>query len=165
LPDNSFKHAKFDYFYSMNSTPEKSIFLAEDDIDDRILFEEALREVSLKTQLTIAKDGQHLIHILDQRVPPPPDMIFIDLNMPRKNGFECLEEIKQTPKLKDIPIIIFSTSAQPEAVNKVYEQGANYFIRKPNTFHLLKKTLQKVLAINWKENYKQPSKENFILHP
>lgn len=142
----------------------KNIFIADDDTDDLILFEDALREISEDSQLTTAKDGQQLMQILDETVPPPPDVIFLDLNMPRKNGFECLDEIRHSAKLKNIPIVIFSTSDQPEAVNKVYEKGAHHFLKKPSSFPLLKQAIQKVLAINWSEYAAQPSKDKFILH-
>jgi CheY-like chemotaxis protein len=142
----------------------KNIFIADDDNDDLILFEDALREICKDSQLTTAKDGQQLMQILDSTVPPPPDVIFLDLNMPRKNGFECLYEIKHSLKLKNIPVVIFSTSDQPEAVNKVYEQGAHYFLKKPNSFPLLKQAIQQVLNINWAEHKDQPSKDKFVLH-
>lgn len=103
----------------------KNIVIADDDNDDLILFEDALKEISYDSLLTAVKDGQQLMQMLDHTVPPPPDVIFLDLNMPRKNGFECLDEIKHSTKLKNIPIVIFSTSDQPEAVNKVFEQGAH----------------------------------------
>jgi CheY-like chemotaxis protein len=144
---------------------KKSIFLADDDSDDCLLFEDALREVGFPVQLTTANDGLQLMEILDKTVPPPPDVIFLDLNMPCKNGFECLEEIKQSFKLKNIPVVIFSTSARPETIDKVYQQGANYYICKPGSFLMLKKAIQYVLSIDWKEKRLQPSKENFVFQP
>ena len=149
---------------SNNTHNAKSIFIADDDSDDLLLFEDALREICKDSLLTTAKDGQQLMQILDETVPPPPDVIFLDLNMPRKNGFECLNEIKLNAKLKDIPVVIFSTSDQPEAVNKVYEQGANHFLRKPNSFPLLKQAIKQVLAINWAEQATQPTKDKFVIH-
>lgn len=139
------------------------ILLADDDDDDCLLFEEALKEVSGNIQLTTAKDGTHLMRILNHTVPPAPDVIFLDLNMPTKNGFECLDEIKITPKLKNIPVVIFSTSANPETIDKVYEKGANFYICKPGTFFLLKKAILHVLSIDWSAADGQPPKENFIL--
>jgi CheY-like chemotaxis protein len=149
----------------MSSDHEASrvIFLADDDEDDCMLFEEALREVSQNIQLTTAKDGGHLMRILDQTVPPAPDVIFLDLNMPSKNGFECLDEIKVTPKLKNIPVVIFSTSANPETIDKVYEKGANFYICKPGTFFLLKKAILHVLNMDWATTNMHPPKEKFIL--
>ncbi|HSZ71610.1 MAG TPA: response regulator [Cytophagaceae bacterium] len=141
----------------------KSIFIADDDSDDLMLFEDALREICKDSLLTSAKDGQQLMQILEEKVPPAPDVIFLDLNMPRKNGFECLDEIRHNAKLKNIPVVVFSTSDQPEAVNKVYEQGANHFLRKPNSFPQLKQAIKQVLAINWSE-HKQPTKDKFVIH-
>lgn len=149
----------------MKANSDKNIFLADDDGDDCLLFEDALREISLETHLTTANDGLQLMEILEKTVPPPPDVIFLDLNMPCKNGFECLEEIKQSPKLRYIPIVIFSTSAQPDTINRVYRQGANYYICKPGSFPLLKKAIQFVLSINWKENAIQPSIDKFVIQP
>ena len=145
------------------SSSQKNIFLADDDFDDRLLFEDALREVAQYTHLTTANDGKQLMDILRETVPPPPDVIFLDLNMPRKNGFECLREIKQTEKLKNIPIIIFSTTSQPDAVDKVYAQGAHFFVSKPGSFQQLKLLIQKILAIDWSQHYTQPSREKFLL--
>lgn len=141
----------------------KNIFLADDDADDCLLFEDALREVASDTTLTTALDGMELMDILDETVPPPPDMIFLDLNMPRKNGFECLNEIRTDKKLKEIPVIIFSTSAQPEYIEKVYQSGANRYIRKPSSFSELRKVISEMLAIDWEQNSKIPSRENFYL--
>lgn len=151
-------------FHSMTLS-KSSIFLADDDIDDCLLFEDALREINAKMKLTMAKNGQQLMEILHETVPPPPDVVFLDLNMPRKNGFECLEEMKTTQKLKDIPVVIFSTSLQDEAINRTYAWGANFYICKPGTFHQLTKVIKKVLSINWKENNTRPSLEKFILQP
>ena len=141
----------------------KNIFLADDDNDDCILFEEALREVCLETQLKMANDGQQLMEMLDESVPPPPDVIFLDLNMPRKNGFECLDEIKQTVRYQGIPIVILSTSSNQANINKVYEQGADFYICKPRTFPLLKKAIHKIMTINWNEHVSQPARDKFFL--
>lgn len=143
--------------------PEKTIFLADDDADDRLLFEEALREISGETRLTMANDGQQLMTILENALPP--DVIFLDLNMPRKNGMECLQELKQSPKLKHIPIVIFSTSTQPEMIDKVYEGGAHYYISKPKNFGVLKSIIRQILNMNWQASFPQPSKEKFIFQP
>jgi CheY-like chemotaxis protein len=133
----------------------KSIYLADDDADDCMLFEEALREVCDTTELTMANDGVEFINLLETTVPPSPDVIFLDLNMPRKNGFECLEQIRRTVKWKDIPVVIFSTSGQEEMIKKVYDTGANYFIRKPGSFPKLKLAIRQMLDMDWaKHNWK-----------
>jgi len=147
----------------MNLEKMKIIFLADDDADDRKFFEDALKKVTIPTNLTLASDGLELMSNLEKVIePPPPDVIFLDLNMPRKNGFQCLEEIRNTPKLKDIPIVIFSTTTNEEAVNKTYQHGANYYVCKPTSFQLLIKAVETVLTIEmWQQP--QPAKEEFVL--
>ncbi|CAG4992984.1 Response regulator rcp1 [Dyadobacter sp. CECT 9275] len=145
----------------MKNEHNRSIFLADDDADDCMLFEDALREVCTKTELTTANDGVELIHLMETAVPPPPDVIFLDLNMPRRNGFECLELIKNNLAWKDIPVIIFSTTGQEEMVKRVYETGANYFIRKPGSFPKLKQAIRQVLDTDWSQHTWSLSPENF----
>jgi len=136
----------------------KNVFLAEDDADDRMFFEDALNQLPIPTQLTLSNDGLELISNLETIIP---DVIFLDLNMPLKNGFQCLEEIRNTPKLKDIPIVIFSTTANDDAVNKTYQLGANYYICKPNSFELLVKAIETVLNLEmWLKP--QPPREKFL---
>ncbi len=139
----------------------KNIFLADDDADDRNFFEDALKQVTIPTQLTVANDGLELMNNLEIK-PPPPDIIFLDINMPRKNGLQCLEEIRNTPKYKDIPVVIFSTTSSEDTVNKTYQHGANLYICKPTSFDVLVKTVESVLTIDmWHQP--QPPKEKFVL--
>jgi len=149
----------------MNTTQVKfkNIFLADDDADDRIFFEDALKQITIPTHLTLANDGLELMDNLEAVTePPPPHIIFLDLNMPRKNGFECLQEIRNTTKLKDIPVVIFSTTASDDAVDKTYRHGANYYICKPRSFELLIKAIETILTLEmWLKP--QPSKEEFVL--
>lgn len=140
----------------------KNIFLADDDEDDRLFFEEALKEVCNDAILTVAEDGDELMEILYRPPVPMPDVIFLDLNMPKKNGFECLAEIKNNGNLRDLPIIIFTTSLQEESVRKVYNQGANYYVRKPTDYKQLKVIMRKLLAIDWLKEALKTEKERFI---
>jgi CheY-like chemotaxis protein len=147
----------------MDLSKIKNVFLADDDADDRMFFADALKKVTIPTHLTLANDGLELMSNLETVIePPPPDVIFLDLNMPRKNGFQCLEEIRNTKKLKNIPIVIFSTTANDDAVNKTYQHGANHYICKPHSFEILVKAIETVLSIEmWQKP--QPSKEKFVL--
>jgi CheY-like chemotaxis protein len=140
----------------------RNIFLSDDDRDDCSLFSEALQELASDAKLTIASDGAKLMKALDENVPPAPELIFLDLNMPRKNGFECLQEIRKSPKFKDIPVIIFSTSNNNDVVDKTFQEGANFYITKPSSFTLLKKTLAFVLSIG-AEGFSQPQREKFVI--
>ncbi|ACT93731.1 response regulator [Dyadobacter fermentans] len=145
----------------MSTKPNKSIFLADDDEDDCMLFEDALREVSTSAELLKASDGVELIDLMEKTVPPPPDVIFLDLNMPRKNGFECLDQIRKTKAWEGIPVVIFSTTGQEEMVRKVHEKGANFFIRKPGSFPKLKQAIKQILDIDWTKHNWTPAPENF----
>jgi response regulator RpfG family c-di-GMP phosphodiesterase len=108
-----------------------NVLLADDDIDDCNFFETAINELSLNTKLVIVNDGERLMEHLMNETTELPHMLFLDLNMPRKNGFECLLEIKLNKKLENIPIIVYSTSLEQEGLNELYKNGAQYFIRKP----------------------------------
>ena len=127
-------------------TQTKRIFLAEDDPDDRSFFEDALKALPFQTVLTIAEDGEELMTALEETVPPKPYVIFLDLNMPRKNGFECLKEIRESIKFKDIPVVVLSTSDHENIIERTYSLGANLFTCKPADFRLLKKAIEIVLS-------------------
>ncbi len=148
----------------MTTVQHYKIFLADDDEDDCMLFEDALREICEQTELKTANDGEQLMKLLLNHVGTLPNAIFLDLNMPRKNGFECLEEIRANEELKDIPIVIFSTTAQQQSVDRAYERGANFYIQKPGTFGQLKDIIKKILNMNWEESRQSASLEDFFLH-
>lgn len=147
-----------------NQPRPMSIFLADDDKDDCIFFEDALREITSGCDLVTSHDGKELMTILDRTVPPPPDVIFLDLNMPRKNGYECLKEIRTTPKLQNIPVIVFTTSTDSESINKMYHLGANRYISKPGSFPKLKKLIGSVLSLDSQSLSELPSRDNFVLN-
>lgn len=146
----------------MENSPQrpKNILLADDDDDDRLLFLDVLTEFARESNLTFAHNGEHLMNIL--RSGTRPDVLFLDLNMPLKNGMECLDEIRSDEKLKDLPVVIFSTSAHPGTINKMYEIGAHLYIRKPNDFNSLRKVIRQVLVKDW-ANPVKPPKEQFVL--
>jgi CheY-like chemotaxis protein len=140
-----------------------NILLADDDRDDCSFFKDALDELQLSTSLTVVHDGEQLMQILTNENNELPQILFLDINMPRKNGFECLSEIKQHETLKDLPVIIFSTSLEQEVVNLLYANGARYFIRKPADFALFKEIILHTLKLILQQNNVQPSREEFVL--
>ena len=152
------------------SIKQLSILLADDDKDDRFFFSMALESLTVPTQLAIVMDGEKLMVYLDENSHQLPDVLFLDLNMPRKNGFECLNEIKLNNNLNKLPVIIYSTSFEQDVVNQLYKNGAHYFIRKPAEFSQLKKLIQQTVAILMRDlpignsgNILQPTIENFVL--
>ena len=144
-------------------TKPLNILLADDDSDDRFFFKEVLKDINIATKLTTAADGEQLMLLLNDPLCALPDVLFLDLNMPRKNGFECLAEIKQVARLKSIPIVIFSTSFEQEVVNQLYQDGAHFFIRKPAEFLQFKKIIQQTLKLIARGKIPQPTRENFVL--
>ena len=147
------------------NTIKYNLLLADDDTDDCIFFQEVLDELGIAATLTIVNDGVELMHLLSKKTDTLPDVLFLDLNMPRKNGFECLLEIKLNDKLKRLPFVIFSTSLDMQVVNLLYEKGAHYYIRKPGEFSKLKKVIHEALTITSQTKSAQPVKEKFILQP
>lgn len=143
---------------------ERYILLVDDDPDEYILFEDALRELPESPRLHYAHDGQQLMKLLADDQAQLPAIIFLDLNMPRMNGFECLKKIRLSARFMHVPVVIFSTSSQTQAIDAVYEQGANYYIRKPNTFSLLKEVIARILEIDRTTISSQPLKENFVIN-
>lgn len=146
----------------MNVKP-LNILLADDDIDDCFFFKEAISKWRIPTQLTAVHDGEQLMQLLKKETNALPHVLFLDLNMPRKNGFECLAEIKLCDELKQLPVIIFSTSFEQEVVNQLYKNGAQYFIRKPSVFLQFKQIIQQTLTVISEENMEQPVREKFVL--
>jgi CheY-like chemotaxis protein len=130
-----------------------TIVMADDDEEDRMLTQDAWKECRLKNNLRFVEDGVELMDYLYRRGKfasgngePWPGLILLDLNMPRKNGFEALEEIKADPELKKIPIVVLTTSSEEEDICRSYDLGVSGFVTKPVSFDGLVdilKTLQK----------------------
>lgn len=140
-----------------------NLLLADDDEDDCLFFKEALSFLPFNVNLSIVNDGGALMKFLSDNLQNLPDILFLDLNMPRKNGFECLLEIKMIAELQNLPIIVFSTSLDPIIVDSVFERCAIYYIRKPCDFAKLKKVIYDALMITRENNFQQPERANFIL--
>ena len=120
------------------------ILVADDDADDRLFIKEAIEEVRLANELTFVTDGVELMDYLQRRGEyeylsgnPLPGLILLDLNMPRKDGREALQEIKSHPDLRRIPVVVLTTSKADEDVLRTYDLGVNSFISKPVTFEKL----------------------------
>ena len=125
-----------------------NILLAEDDKDDRFFFEKALMEITIPSNFNTVNDGEELMKYLDNNIEHLPDILFLDLSMPRKTGFECLIEIKENIKLKEIQVVVFSTSFSQDTTyemglsNRLLKLGAQNYIRKPSDFAQLKNIIE-----------------------
>ncbi len=111
------------------------LLLVEDNPGDVRLTREALKSSDIPVHLSVAKDGVEALEFLRKKVPfenvPQPDLILLDLNLPRKNGREVLSEIKADPVLKRIPVLVMTTSRADQDINKAYSLNANCYITKP----------------------------------
>ncbi len=140
-----------------------NIFLADDDDDDRILFCEALDELDTDTKVTTFENGVDLMANLVDREIALPDIIFLDLNMPLMNGEECLNDIKLEPALSEIPIVIYSTSLDPQIAEVLLEKGANLYLQKPKSYTQLKAALQRSMESIHQNMNGPASMKDFII--
>jgi len=140
------------------------LLLADDDPDDRIFFREALEDLPVSIHLTTVSDGVELMDLLTKKEDALPDILFLDLNMPRKTGYQCLSEIKCVKELQDLPVIVLSTSFDHDIVSQLYDKGVSYYIRKPGDFAKLKRLIHEAIALVSASEKEQPVKENFILN-
>lgn len=141
----------------------QKLLLADDDMDDRLFFQDAVEDLYTTSDLTTVIDGVELMEFLYQNVGQLPDILFLDLNMPRKTGCECLVEIKANEKLRDIPVVIFSTSLDVEKINELYDHGAHYYIRKPGDFNNLKKVIHEATILLTDDKSNQPERNKFVI--
>jgi CheY-like chemotaxis protein len=146
----------------MNNEPF-NILLADDDSADRLLFKEALEELEISPTVHTVNNGMELMAYLNEKKARVPHLIFLDLNMPRKNGLECLKEIRSIEKLKDVSIAIYSTSDNVKDMDETFSNGANIYITKPNDFNILKQLLYKAVAATYLYHGESFNRDNFIL--
>ena len=137
------------------------ILIADDDADDRMFLEQALRQSGYTQDIHTVEDGEDLLDYLRRqgrytgREMIWPTLLILDLNMPRKNGFQALSEIKDDAKLRRLPVVVMTTSAADEDVIKTYNLGVNSFITKPFNFNRLVEIIS-ALKIYWLETVKLP---------
>lgn len=125
-----------------------SIMLAEDDEDDSFIFSEILHTLNPSLQLNHVPDGVELMALLGHFAP---DILFLDLEMPYKNGLECLVEIRSSERLKDLPVVAFSSTSRPANIQTAYEMGAHLFLLKSSLASEFSTALQAILQLDWKE--------------
>jgi CheY-like chemotaxis protein len=122
----------------------KRILLVEDDKDDQELLCDVLKEIYPTINCQVANNGLEALTLLDS--PPAFDIVFLDLNMPKMNGFQCLEVLKADPSYKHLPVVIFSTSNRKEDIIRCKDLGAAYFFTKPSSYRILFETLRNILS-------------------
>lgn len=148
----------------LNKFGNTNVVLVEDDADDIEFFQEAISEMPYKIDLRIYKNGQAFVEGMLADKTNIPDVVFLDLNMPIKNGVQALKELREIPEFKNIPIVaIYSTSISEKDQADTFLLGADAFISKPNDYKDLHKLIQKIFEIDWKN--RNTDKKNFIITP
>lgn len=143
-------------------TESIKIFLAEDDPDDVFFFEDALQEVSASSTLTVCEDGCQLLDRLKDGKDGLPGIIFLDVNMPRMDGLECLQNIRANLQLKNIPVVMLTTCSQDYTIERAFKLGANLFVTKPYAMEDLQNMIDRVLRMNWTDKKCLITKSEFI---
>jgi len=141
------------------------IVLVDDDEDDCMFFKDALDELSIAACINTMNNGVELMQFLESHTFNLPDVIFLDLNMPRKTGFDCLKEIKKNDQLKQLKVVIYSTSSNQDMIDLLYNNGAQLYIRKPAAFKDLKTVIHKAILLSRQTRFVQPSKDKFVVQP
>lgn len=126
----------------------RNVILADDDADDLLIFEEMLRAIDPSVKLEVVTDGQELLHLLQNIYP---DLLFLDLDMPVKNGLECLVEIRGNERLKNLPVVVFSSTTRPANIQTAYEMGAHLFLIKSPSYQEHLAAVKAILALDWSE--------------
>lgn len=137
-----------------------TIVLTDDDEDDREFFTSAVQSTHPHIKLLIFNDGVGLKDYLKDKPAEKPQLIFLDINMPRLNGFQVLESIRKEYSPDEMPVIMYTTSSSETDIDLAQKLGANMFFRKPNDFKILKHLVGKVLSMDWSSDR---SGEEFII--
>lgn len=138
------------------------VLIAEDDDDDFQIFSAAVNELSFQILLNRSEDGDALMEFLKNEIP---DILFLDILMPWKDGRTCIREIRSNKRFDELPIITYSALRRLDAIEFFYREGANLFVIKPSSFIELKEILQKILSIDWKNAMYYPPKAEFVINP
>lgn len=147
----------------MEKQGKMHIALADDDSEDRELFRDAIEELNLDVELSFFKNGDELLDFLhNPNNTNLPHILFLDLNMLCTQYDDCLTEIRRHAKFKDLSIAIYSTSSSEKDIHETFVGGANIYIKKPNDFEVLKRSLREVLKINWQFHTSGLDKATFL---
>ncbi|MCW3128331.1 MAG: putative two-component system response regulatory protein [Bacteroidetes bacterium] len=138
------------------------ILLADDSPDEHFLFIHTVKGIDKNVTVSTVANGEELIARLEKTTAALPDLIFLDINMPLKNGKESLADIRQNEKLKDLPVIIYSTSDEKKDIEETYALGANLYIKKPQDFIELEDILAVVIKRYRAEGIKRMDRSNYI---
>lgn len=138
------------------------VLMAEDDDDDYLIFSLAINDLTtVKVVLTRAENGDILMRLLGEK---HPDLLFLDLLMPCKDGHQCIREIRANKKFDSLPIIVYSSLSDLQTIEFCYREGTNLYAKKPSSLADLKDVLEKIFAIDWKRMLYYPPMSQFVIN-
>lgn len=123
-----------------------TVVFAEDDEDDQLYFREVFREINPHIRIVFVSNGIQLLRLLKNFLP---DLLFLDLEMPYKNGLECLVDLRSDPSSANLPVVIFSSTMKPANIQTAYEMGAHLFLHKSSKYSEYSDCLKKILSMDW----------------
>ncbi len=136
------------------------VVLAEDDKDDVLIFELAVERARILINLRHAVDGDKLFLLLKEAIP---DIIFLDVNMPCKDGVTCIAEIRQNPEFNHVPVIMYTSYNHSQKVEASYKNGANFYLLKTESIAELAENLKRIFTVEWKRYMYYPPINQFIV--
>jgi CheY-like chemotaxis protein len=135
------------------------VLMADDDRDHALLFERVIMKEYPSVKTSFVSDGEQLMHFLHLHAV---DILFLDLNMPSKNGYECLQEIRKETALKNLPIVVYSSSAHLRDIQKSFLNNADFYLVKPFITEHLKRAVQMILSVDWQDD--PPIKRHYFIN-
>jgi len=161
--DNLLYFAAINLNEKMNSVTGSlsEVLFADDDEEDFKLFSSAIMDLQLTVILTRAENGNVLMRILNEKIP---DILFLDVLLPVKDGKECLKEIRADKRFDSLPIIMYTAVRNFETIEFCYREGSNLFVCKPNTYEELLTVLGKIFSIDWKKMMYYPPFTQYVVN-
>lgn len=136
------------------------ILMADDDKDDFLILKEAAEKAGESLKVSYAANWLELWRFILKTIP---DVLFLDINMPVKDGIECLQLLRKESKYDHIPILIYSTSVRKSDIDKAYQNGANYFIVKPNAIDDITNIIKRLISMGKDTLLSIPPREEFVI--
>ena len=139
------------------------ILLVDDNLNEHFFFKHALVQVSRPIKFEALEGGIELLDYFKDDQKPLPDILFLDINMPLKNGKECLSALRSDSRFDKVPVVMYSTSDAQRDIDETYALGADLYVRKPNGMEALRAMISSVIFLYDKNELKQADKERFLL--
>lgn len=139
-----------------------NVLVAEDDLDDFEILSDAISDLPLKIVLSRAENGDVLMRLIHEKIP---DLLFLDIILPCRNGRDCIREIRSDKKFDALPIIIYTSLKDIDTIEFCYRWGTNFFVHKPHSFTDITEIVRKIFSINWKKIRYYPTRNEYVINP